>query len=136
MAIPFAAMAGMGGPGGFSSLMGAGGLSSMFSGSMGAGGAAGGDIWAQLAAILGKQPPGQGAQATKGKMGVHENITAKVNDSFNSLRAFGESMRGADMTPLNNIPRNSAQVIMPQNNQNPGITNLQALMAMIAGGAR
>lgn len=59
--------------------------------------------------------------------------TDGVNNIFNSLRAFGTSLGGIDKTPLNNIPRNPAQVIYPQNNQNPGSVALMALMQKIAG---
>lgn len=135
MAIPFAAMAGMGGAGGFSSMAGGRGMASLFGG--GSGGAA--SIWPQLEALLGKSAAPQtggpsDVQAASGKLSSHQNLTQKVNDAFNSLRAFGESLRGADKTPLNNIPRNAPQVILPANNQNPGSMNLQQLMAMIAAG--
>ncbi len=133
--------------GGMMSGGGGGGLAGLFGGGMGAGAPGGSDIWARLAAMLGggsgqaaSNGPGASGPGTaitgKSKLSQHENLAAKVNDSFNSLRAFGESLRGADMTPLNNIPRNPAQVILPGNNQNPGIVNLQALMAAIAGGVR
>lgn len=79
---------------------------------------------------------GGGAAGQMGALNAHQNMSGKVNDAFNSLRAFGQSLGGVDKTPLNNIPRNQPPIIYPQNNQNPGVVNLQALMAAIAGGAR
>lgn len=59
--------------------------------------------------------------------------TDGVNNIFNSLRGFGMSLQGPDLTPLNDIPRNTPPIIYPQNNQNPGSVALMALMQKIAG---
>lgn len=77
---------------------------------------------------------GSDAQAEMDAAQTQELDNKKWNIRFNALKQFGHSLGGLDKTPLNNIPRNSPQVIMPADIQNPGTMALAALMAKIAGG--
>lgn len=81
----------------------------------------------------GQAQAGQSAQAKMGLNQKFNNLQSKVNGVFDSARAFGQALGGLDKTPLNNIPRNTPPIILPQNNQNPGNIAMAALMARIAG---